>query len=653
MTRRLLLFCIVIFYGAILPAHALENCVIDVAQVIAALGDAQSTADGGDTATALDQITDARNQLNDIIRACQAGQLFEQTFISGPLSFTYPEGWQLQNPQQNIYLFGTSPAAIATIFQENLQEPISSGQHVMAIIVANYQSDFNTDSYAEFLSDFSESVQNGSTRVSPAPAREIGPYRWDIFDLTSNGMRGALYLYDVGDSERALVVLSIAPVEEYEASLATADRILASLRFGETPAFAQPSTEAPRQPSDGSSGIPLASLTYTRAEPYETFIGDEVRPEHLIVSPDGQSIGWIESRGDGRVCVQALENGIPSCVALPENYRGPTLQFLWSPDGRYIAFTEDLPRYLNESDVWLYDVQNGSIINRTDDGVDRLRLGEPAEKTIWADGPLAWSPDGTLYFIRLDVPESSDLMDGNYGLYRLQPDSGETALVRDLTNIFEIVSIYAQPFGYFDGPMSVSPDGEQIAFIVFERTRESIKNGVWALALDGQSAPKQVMRPFDLRDGLPIGTDEDYFSIPVGLAWSGDGQSIFVFGDNIRFSRPNIIYRIRPNDFAVDVLTDYSDVTQSELLGGDDPLIRTTPHMAIMSSDRSAPIILTFDTNRDEAQIQALIPSADNTAERRTLFTLSDFQLRPNYSYYSMATNGIFNLMDYIFFPAP
>ncbi len=160
--------------------------------------------------------------------------------------------------------------------------------------------------------------------------------------------------------------------------------------------------------------------------------------------------------------------------------RGSISDAAISPDGKYLAYALNEP--LGQS-LWIRHIATPSEV-----------------RTVTAEtgghSNLTFSPDGEyLYFVR-----TSD--NGDQSLYRVPLLGG------DATRVMPGVT----------GPISLSPDGRQFAFIRMDPTRWEAT--VIVANIDGSNA-----RQIETR------RRPTYFSLR-GLAWSADGRSIFCFAGN-------------------------------------------------------------------------------------------------------------------------
>ena len=252
--------------------------------------------------------------------------------------------------------------------------------------------------------------------------------------------------------------------------------------------------------------------------------------ELISLSPDGR---WLVARraiDDGReLCVLDAASLAQLRCASAELSSVEWTAAVWSPDGTRLAFTEDWPIRLDESDLWVFDAAEGTLANLTDD--------QSAEKGVLSpvDAPLdvvpAWSPDGQeLAFIRIQ-PDGDDEV--TVGLFRIPADGGEPRLV---------ATIGDDPVAITDG-VRWAPDGRSILYSTWPL---SGNGGIWSVPAAG-GRPSEVLTGVP---GIPSG-------VPVLVDLDARGQALV--------SLPNVVPEPGVPRFAVVDLT----IGSAVLLGAD------------------------------------------------------------------------------------
>lgn len=266
-----------------------------------------------------------------------------------------------------------------------------------------------------------------------------------------------------------------------------------------------------------------------------TEIIDEPSAYLATVSPDGNFIAWGKQSGRGKdrvlqICLFEFETAAKRCSDLsPAIFDGYPYQFQWSPDSRYIAFSENPIEMASESDIWLFDTEAESFTNLTDDDL----VG------VWsyliADGEMPaldylpmWNvDDGQIYFWRI-VPLGNQRF--TLGIFRLSADGGEAELVRDLTTMFAgQIPYYDYERIFLDGISAISPDGSAAAAIMTSISDVgTTEQKLWLIDLtDTKAEPILLADIDDFRSGLPEWA-QDFPPQAQGLVWTGDGTGVVV-----------------------------------------------------------------------------------------------------------------------------
>ena len=292
---------------------------------------------------------------------------------------------------------------------------------------------------------------------------------------------------------------------------------------------------APQNPVSPPEVVPAqedGGVTVDTARPVTEIVGEKTA-YLATVSPDGKYIAWGKQSGKRKdlvlqLCLFEFETAAKKCADLsPDVFDGYPYQFQWSPDSRYIAFSENPVELASESDIWLFDSQEGSFTDLTDDGLVGMWSYLPDEGTNpKLDYLPMWHPsDGQIYFWRV-VPLGN--MRYTLGIYRTAPDGGEAELVRDLTVDFAAqVPLFDYEELFLDGISAISPDGNTVAALMTTVTEMgSTEQNLWTIDLtDPEAAPQLLAGPEDFRSGLPEWA-QDFPPQAQGLSWTGDGAGI-------------------------------------------------------------------------------------------------------------------------------
>lgn len=652
---------------ALAPVAAQEQpggCDIELVEAIAGLSQAQLSADGGDTGAALQAIETVKAQLEAIVAACGQAAIPERTYVSPDkmLAFAYPESWSRLSPTAGVYALSNDQRVLTAAVESNLGDPVAPGSVIVvigALAIDEYTS--SGGSFDDFISAFQdEGINSTIDFIGPARTAEIGPYEARATNIQSDDLEGMIYYLNPEADGKVIVVIGLTPIGEYEPFTPEVNAVAASVRYGadvET-AQAESSSPPPTTVVERPAGRPLADITYANAISLTDF-NEDINFRTAMLSPDGSMIGWHTPQDDGLICVYTFADAQTICSTVPEIFRGSPQYIMWSPDSRYITFSQDFVVRFQEADIWLFDVSTRRFNNVTDDQINRWRpmqgVGEgDAEGPLWIDIAFTWGPDLNLYFYRVELSDPSKMDPYTAGIYRLNLDSGETTLIRDITEDFERFSIYLNRELEFDGSLSISPDGQRIAMIALEHELDSPRSGIWVMPTDGTEGPQQLVAASDLTAGLVIDALQGFkFAIPMGLAWSADGRSLYTLGTTIytgTLGGGAVVYQIDAGTGEVTGLNDFSAYDRETIYTADDnghaPAFYI-PRGAVLSSDGTTPLVL--HAFEDQGGLSAL-RMIDGAPQPEMLVTIDDFSPIPA-SVSSVARDGKLLLWGYLFLP--
>ncbi|MBN1286748.1 MAG: hypothetical protein JXB47_15220 [Anaerolineae bacterium] len=329
--------------------------------------------------------------------------------------------------------------------------------------------------------------------------------------------------------------------------------------------------------------------------------------EGAVLAPDGSAFAWPD-RGVEALCVYTFADALLTCSPWPEWAKIPAIHYLaWSPDGHYLAFTQEFFRYLNEPDIWVYEVTTGAFTNYTDDGVDKIHFDE--SPSYWIDTLPVWDPNtGDLYFFSTDNRRTI------FDLYRLDLDDGVPELVFELTGLLEPFLVWQPP--------AISPGDDQMALLVMAPDLADPRNGVWELDLE-DGAFNQVAGLQPLADaGAPVWL-ENYLPTLESVVWVAH-NAVLVSAADYRmvgeFPGQNSYY-IDLGDNSVTAVVDFGDVPDRDSFftpGSDGHSAQyRIPRLGIVAPDNSAFFYLHYEAGAEDAAISALSLPPDGGAPAR------------------------------------
>lgn len=313
-------------------------------------------------------------------------------------------------------------------------------------------------------------------------------------------------------------------------------------------------------------------VTVDTARPVTEIVGE--KSAYLAtVSPDGNFIIWGKQSGRGRdrvlqACLFEFATAGKKCSDLsPDVFDGYPYQFQWSPDSRYVAFSENPVEMASESDIWLFDAQEGVFTNLTDDelvGVWSYLVAD-GEK-VRLDYLPAWNPaDGMIYFWRI-APLGN--MRFTIGIYRIAPEGGDPELVRDLTAEFAAqIPIFQYERFFLDGMSAIAPDGSALAVIMTNVNDVGAREQtVWWIDLaDAAAEPYQLAATEDFLAAVPAWA-QDYPPQAQGLSWTGDSSGlVFVVNTALGATMPfQIYYYVDIASGAITPVVDFSPIEEMD-----------------------------------------------------------------------------------------
>jgi dipeptidyl aminopeptidase/acylaminoacyl peptidase len=314
-------------------------------------------------------------------------------------------------------------------------------------------------------------------------------------------------------------------------------------------------------------------------------------PVAAELSPDGKMVAWIvptTARKEASLCLANIADGGQNCYAAA-GFEGMPYRLVWSPDGRWIAFSEDPAAQAMESDIWLFDVAHRTLSNRTDDSVQGRYADATDDFTL--DYLPMWDPaSGLLYFWRSTPDQEGRL---SLDLMRLDPNAaGKAELVRSfgLSLGDGLVRFGWQRF-YLQGPSTIAPDGSRLAVLIApaQEMDLSAKHALWLIDLENpQAPPQQLATSLSWQSGLPQWSNQP--AIGRGLQWTADGKGIVVAALSSDLRLPLLIpYYVAVASGKVTPIVNFSDSSDRESFFRMDPATLHAPRMDVPWTVAMAP----------------------------------------------------------------
>lgn len=366
-------------------------------------------------------------------------------------------------------------------------------------------------------------------------------------------------------------------------------------------------------------------------EPFDVFTdwnnSDFRTIENAAVSPNGAMLAWtgelnqrVTRELTDVICHHIFETNQSNCFLLPDERLTSVSPLNWSPDNRFITFTEDRILLNDESDVWVYSVSPQTLINMTDDMVTG-----PDYDTLVAKVDLAptWSPfDSSLYLFRNTAPGGLSPIFDVYRFTAEQIDTTVAAEAELLAELFpvsdpsELAERTPEAFDPAtlpeptDVPTTPVPEPELIVSLsgfplnssIAETYQETLRgatqidngslfmamavnsesepatSGIWLIDLNGrQLIPLVTMQPFI--DSAPEWVIDYQIT---GITWANDSTGLAVA---IAYQGPSAEFtNIYFYDIATGIVTPYVDYgpleNESLFFGGEAPFIK--PDSAVL-----------------------------------------------------------------------
>lgn len=306
---------------------------------------------------------------------------------------------------------------------------------------------------------------------------------------------------------------------------------------------AQAGTPQAATPAPAPTSVPIDvdSLEVVGTTEFDLMAGPGNTAAYL--APDGERFVYL---ADERLCLYAQDAPEPHCVDLDDTLNGldplDPETIVWSPDSRYIAFSENFFIYLIDADIWVWDTTTSAVQNLTDDGVTRLEIGGDDWKNI--DVTPTWLEDGRILFLRYNsvdeetvLPEIKVIASDGSGLEQLgtlEDATGFAAYALDAHanqlayNFYRggepENGVWTSAFDGSDSQQVFVDDGRhQPANVIFSPNGRYLLVNTPPRDFRGFDPEDSNMRLVDLESGEPLLIDPERFV--TAAAWSPDGSA--------------------------------------------------------------------------------------------------------------------------------
>lgn len=186
----------------------------------------------------------------------------------------------------------------------------------------------------------------------------------------------------------------------------------------------------------------------------------------VYLAPNGKRLAHLA--GD-TLCLYALPLSQEQCIEFADLRRIDPGSVRWSPDSRYLTFSQNFFVFFVPSSIWLVDTSSGTVRPLTEVAEGSIRFGDDD----WPDIDLlpGWTPAGDLLFMRLIRAADDATL-----LYRFADVADDQPALVGALHELGLGATYV---------LAVADD--QIAFNV-DLPAEPDQHGVWVWSLDGDES---------------------------------------------------------------------------------------------------------------------------------------------------------------------
>jgi hypothetical protein len=370
-------------------------------------------------------------------------------------------------------------------------------------------------------------------------------------------------------------------------------------------------------------------LTVVSAEQVRNLLGEETTGAALTgaLSADGSSLAWYEDQQD--LCIYTFADDEIACRLVLTQLEVLPVELNWSYDARYVAFTENLYANFWESDIWVFDVAESYLSNRTEDLVYAWEQWLFSDEPYMLDYGVTWHPRrDDLYFFRTDnTQEQAADLGQPLTLERIQPIEGDAETIMTLTDVWPQLSVSSTGSNPFlSGTTAISPDGARMAVLAHGSETDDDRNGVWLLDLVGEAEPQQLTSLF-FGGGL-----DGAETIANALDWTSDGAGLVVAAQEDNLNLLELVTTFHYVDVAtgaITLLVDLSDISADDLFetgaNGYANIVQSAIGATLIPDTTT---LLLLGHNR-QTQTAALFALDVATGDRYVVHELETFNLKP------------------------
>jgi dipeptidyl aminopeptidase/acylaminoacyl peptidase len=177
--------------------------------------------------------------------------------------------------------------------------------------------------------------------------------------------------------------------------------------------------------------------------------------------------------------------------------------------------TEDGLRFLDDPDLWVFEVATGALTNLTDDGVSGALFRPDQAGTPRVDLFPTWSPDGQAIAFARAVEGEDGWADAAGGIFRIDPAGGQPEQIAPLP----------APGAFAVFPeLRWSADGRFLAYSLRLPDPDDPANGVWVVEADGTNQ-RQLLTDDQLAHPLLVELSARGIAFVASAAYLEDPQS--------------------------------------------------------------------------------------------------------------------------------